>query len=479
MCSYNKINGEPACESDHMLNHLLREWLGFKGFVMSDWGAIRDGPKAARSGMNVEMPEAEQYKELAARVPVDTVDSLAGQVLTALYATGQVQGRGPAVDWSWPPPFLKDTTSADHLDIARRTIIESTVLLKNREATLPLKQEGLRIVMVGKACHDAELSDSPGSAFSGGGDSFVVTTKTVTPLAGMRNRLGASTPLIWSPDGMHVTGANVAVVCAAAPSREGVDREDLVLPEAEALVGALRRQGGMKIVVLAIVPGAITTEWIEDVDAALVMFMPGEQVGPALAELLMGDSGPGGRLPVTFPKVGEKRFTGEQYPGVSHVSQFSEGVLVGHRWNDATGVPAAFPFGFGLSYTSFVFSEFEAQCNGTHAQVALVIANTGRLLGAAVPQLYVSFPSLQPVKRQLRGFAKASLPAGRKARIIFHLEASDWSFFDEDAQMWRSALDGQEAVTVSVGSSSAELHWNSALVCPVVADSTNSARIIA
>jgi len=213
------------------------------------------------------------------------------------------------------------------------------------------------------------------------------------------------------------------------------------------------------------VPGAVTTEWLDDADSALMLFGPGEQVGNALAQLITGDASPNGRLPVSLPKVGEERFSKWQYPGLCKddswcekmIANFSEDVLVGYRWNDAKDEPSAFPFGFGLSYTDFEFKNLKVEFDGDVATVAFQIANTGERDGVAVPQLYVGFKSLKPVLRQLRGFEKVSIPSGSSADVVFVLHEADWSFYDVDAEKWVSAVKKGEDITVSVGSSSVHL----------------------
>jgi len=467
MCSYNKVGGTYACENEQLLKKLLREELGFKGFVVSDWGATHSGHASAEAGLNVEMPSLKFYKGLDGKVPAAKVDELAGQVLAAVYASGQFHGRGPPMNWKWPPPFYTDATSAEHRGVAEATIVESAILLKNRNATLPLQTAGLKIAMIGKPCHAAhDKAYKQGSVFASGGSGYVATTNAVTPLQGLRSRVGSAASVTWGAHASAAEGADVAVVCGAVHSEEGSDRADLAVPGAKELVSALRQQPGKKrIVLVAFVPGAVTTEWIDDVDAALVLFMPGEQVGPALAKLLVGDESPGGRLPVSFPKPDEPRFGPAQYPGVHLLSKFSEGVLVGYRWNDAKGVPSAFPFGFGLAYTSFRFSGFKATCEGRGARVSLTVANTGGRPGAAVPQLYVSFASLRPAVRQLRGFRKLHLRGGGEQEVAFHLGEEDWSFYDEGRQSWASAVERGEEVAVAVGTSSAELLWHGALRC--------------
>jgi len=270
----------------------------------------------------------------------------------------------------------------------------------------------------------------------------------------------------------------VAIICAHSHAAEGWDRKDLNLPEAQSLAVQAKAHGAKKVIVLAIVPGAINTEdWLPHADAALVFFYPGQEFGTALVKLLQGTAAPGGRLPVSFPKTDEKRFTEEQYPGTQawpkpswgedmH-TKFTENTLVGYRWNDAKEQPSAFPFGYGLSYTNFKMDEFNVECTGNKATVSLRVANTGGHDGAAVPQLYVSFPSLAPVVRQLRGFQKVQVPKGGEADVTFLIGDDDWSFYDDSMlqKKWVSAMDNGEPVTVHVGSDSGNLHFSKQLDC--------------
>jgi len=488
MCAYNKVGGDQACESKELLTTLLRKDLGFKGYVVSDWGATHDALKAAVAGLSIEMPSDQRFRVLSklvkeGRLPEKTVEVMAVSVLAAMHAVGQLDGRFPT--WG---ALAKDATCDEHRAVARETIIDSAVLLKNNASTLPLATKGKTIAFVGKYCdqaHDAKYKQ--GSVFSGGGSGYVATHLAVTPLVGVREHIKDAARLLWSADASSGRGADVAVVCASAHAEEGWDRESLDLPEAGDLIAELRRQPGLKrIVVVAMVPGPVTTEWLQEADAALLLFMPGEQVGPAIAQLLTGSASPGGRLPVSLPRPGERRFTEEeQYPGVpatpaerhfkrfsakwgAHLQEkFSEGVLVGYRWNDARGVPSAFPFGHGLSYTEFHFYDFkhEVNCIGEKASVSLKVANVGSRDGTAVPQLYIGFPSLAPVVRQLRAFEKVLVSADSAVDVVFLLGSEDWSFFDEGAHVWRSAMSKGEHITLSVGSSSSDLQWHQAFHC--------------
>mmetsp|Transcript_75402 Transcript_75402/g.166829 ORF Transcript_75402/g.166829 Transcript_75402/m.166829 type:complete len:899 (+) Transcript_75402:59-2755(+) len=498
MCSYNKVYGVHACENSKLLKQLLRTDAGFRGYVISDWGATHDALRSALAGLDIDMQGADPVKRLpdefhklpallkAGAITQALIDEKVLHVLAAMYVTGQFDGRFPIPETYVDASIGKqraavhavvrsDATSAAHLEVAKQTIIDGAVLLKNEGSTLPLVTSGKKIALVGKYCDQkTESAYGQGDVYSGGGSGYVKTGKQVTPVQGLQARIKDAT-VTWTATAAGAADADVAVVCAAGHSEEGWDRKSLELPEANQLVTELRSQPGLKkIVVLAIAPGAITTEWMAHVDAALLLFMPGEQVGPAVAALITGDAGPGGRLPISLPKVGEARFTAEQYPGVCpppktwcpHMTaNFSEGVLVGYRWNDAKGVPSAYPFGFGLAYTDFVYRGFKATCTAGKATVSLTVANVGARQGSAVPQLYVGFPSLKPVLRNLRGFQKVIVPRNGAVDVAFALGDEDFSFWDMQTQAWASALQRGEAITVSVGTSSANLLWNTTLVC--------------
>lgn len=483
MCAYNKVAGTHACENKHLLQTLLRDDLGFRGFVMSDWGATHNAELSANHGLDMEMPGGadDKFHTLPrllkeGKLHEGTIDKMAGHVLASMYAAGHFDGKFKFA--STEAALDKNVTSDEHRQVAFQTIIDSAVLLKNENATLPLDGKVKKVVLVGKYCNQKlEPSYGQGDVFSGGGSGFVMTNLAISPLEGIQAHF-KDAEVTWSSTASGAKGAHVAVVCVAGHAEEGWDRANLTLPEAKELVSALRQQSKKKkIIVLAFIPGAVTTEWLEDADAALAFFMPGEQVGPAVAQLLSGAASPGGRLPVSLPAEDEQRFTPQQYPGspfndINMVSEWSEGVLVGYRWNDATSKPSAFPFGFGLAYTSFKFKHIKASCShGEAVTISLTVANTGAHDGAAVPQVYIGFPSLKPALRQLRGFQKVHLSAGEKVSVAFDLASDAWSVWDEPSRKWVSAMQRGEEVTFSIGSSSADLVWSQKLRCSDAKDS--------
>jgi len=483
MCAYNKVNGEHACENSHLLKKLLRKDLGFKGYVVSDWGATHHSENAALGGLDVEMPEGKHLGKLPQLIENGTVDQSildlkATHVLTSMYFAGHFEGRFP-IDTRGPLLHIP-ATSDEHDAIARDTLIDGAILLKNKRSALPLSAAVRKVALIGKYCnHTNDKRFLQGSVYSGGGSGFVMTTRTINPLQGVMAHFKKRAPaveVVYGHHGAAAEGADVAVICVAAHAEEGWDRANLTLPEAEHLVRGVRETSGgadIKVVVLAAAPGVITTEWIDNVDAALLLFEPGEQVGPAVAMLLTGEAAPGGRLPVSIPEPDEDRFKMREYPGAcknntwcEHMkAHFSEGTLVGYRWNDAKSVPSRFPFGFGLAYTEFAFSDLQTSCSGGVATIGVKVANVGGLDGLAVPQLYVGFESLKPVHRQLRGFRKVSVPAGGETAVVFVLGDADWSYFDEAEDRWMSALAKGERITVWVGDSSAHLPLSDTLRC--------------
>lgn len=490
MCAYNKVYGVSACENRHLLKKLLREDLGFRGFVMSDWGATHDAERSAKQGLDMEMPGGadDKFHKLAALVKAGklsekVIDEMAGHVLAAMFASGHFDGQFKYS--SGEAALDTNVTSDQHRAVARKTITDSAVLLKNANEALPLQATDKKIALVGKYCKStADSSYGQGDVFSGGGSGWVMTDLTVSPLAGIKAHFKHA-EVTWGTTVAAAKDADVAVVCAAGHAEEGWDKANLTLPQALEMVSALRKASPhQKIVVLAIVPGAVTTEWLEQADAALALFMPGEQVGPAVAQLLDGSASPGGRLPVSFPLPMEPRFTQQQYPGlpfndVNMTAAWTEGVLVGYRWNDAKQKPSALPFGFGLAYTTFKFEHFAADCKGPiKARISFQVVNTGRREGVAVPQLYVGFRSLRPVVRQLRGFKKVRVSPGAATIVSFDLDERDWRVWDEAMHAWASAVDRGEVVTVSVGTSSADIQWSHDLRCLLPSEAMGDIRVL-
>jgi len=477
MCSYNKVAGTHACENKELLTDLLRRELNFRGLVISDWGATHDALRSAQAGLDIDMqtvgdaggkPLQDEFHKLPDLLSQNAVsqgmiDEKVKHVLSAMYKIPNLLVAGPGA-------VPTDVSTDAHRAVALQTIVDSAVLLKNDGATLPLQAGGKTIVVVGKyAKTEKDDSFKQGTAYAGGGSGLVESNDeyTITPFEGLKAGIPDCAEVRWSADAGGAAGADIAIVVVAAHSEEGWDRHDLNVPEAQELVAALKGQV-QKIVVVAMVPGPVETDCVQQADAAMLLFLPGEQVGVAMAQLLTGVAAPGGRLPVTMPATGESRFTPEQYPGApfndeNMVTHFTDGVLVGYRWNDATQNPAAFPFGFGLTYTEFKIEGVQATCGGEEATVTMQVTNVGARMGAAVPQVYVSFPSMQPAVRALKGFQKVTLQPGETQTVNIIVTAEAFRYYNEGTG-WQTAV-GVEQITISVGTSSADLPTQLPLQC--------------
>eukprot|EP00055_Hartaetosiga_balthica_P011579 m.53075 g.53075 ORF g.53075 m.53075 type:complete len:739 (-) comp7652_c0_seq1:124-2340(-) len=272
---------------------------------------------------------------------------------------------------------------------------------------------------------------------------------------------------VYFSDGSNLTytqtlaqEVDVAVVFVATTSSEGSDRNDLTLGNGQEDLISVVASAAKKTVVVVTTPGAILTDWREEVNAIVTNFMPGQEFGNAATEVLFGDVNPSAKLPLTFPNIeNEVGFTVRQYPGLDNAAQayYDEELLVGYRWYDARGVTPAFPFGHGLSYTTFHYSDLAI----SGMNISATITNTGSVAGAEVPQLYLGFPSSagEP-PQQLKGFEKVHLGAGQSTTVTFNLRDRDLSIWDVNQHAW-SKVKG--SYSVSIGASSRDFRLNGSM----------------
>eukprot|EP00756_Hemistasia_phaeocysticola_P001534 Hpha_TRINITY_DN11078_c0_g1::TRINITY_DN11078_c0_g1_i1::g.93024::m.93024/K05349/bglX; beta-glucosidase len=430
MCSYNKVNGDHACENNQTLNKELRGVFGYKYWVMSDWTATHSTAHAANSGLDQEMPIGLHFSALALDVAIaehkvseETLDSMVVHILSGMFAGGLFD-HAP-----FPGKEADNVTSTEHRQIAREIARDGAILLKNERENLPLRTAGIQtLAVVGQYAAKDPIT-------GGGGSGAVVPAFVVSVLDALKARLSGVDVQYFESGDAAVQGAaaaDAAVVVLATTSKEGSDRSDLTLEDAglAASVGAV--QPNTTAVIIS--PGAVLTGWDANISSVLLSFMPGEQEGNAIADVLLGDE-PAGRLPLSFPnKENEVGFTPEQYPGVKLTANYSERLEVGYRWYTAHDVHPKYPFGHGLSYASFSFSSLSASISS----VSFVVENTARREGVAVPQLYLQFPSSagEP-PQQLKGFKKLALNPGEKSHVTLPLSSRDLSVWDDVAHDWR------------------------------------------
>ena len=463
MCAYNLVNGTYNCENGPLLNGILKDQWGFKGFVLSDYGAAHDAVASLQNGLDFEPWPGEVYGPGPVTAAVDSglvtkaqLDDHVRRILRTLFAFGVFDR----------PAFADDDSQINkpaHAADAGKIEDGAITLLQNHGSILPLSRKRVKsIAVIGKEAN---------AFLTGGGSSSVTPYSYVTPLQGITDLAGAKVKVTYN-DGSDPASAaalakssSVAIVVGADYEIEGVDLQCLTLecPNAygdeDSLIQQVAAANHNTVVVLE-TGGPVLTPWRTEVKGLLEAWYPGEQGGASIARVLFGDVDPSGHLPVTFPNSGSQYPTAGDpgaYPGIADSETYGEGVFVGYRWYDAHHVSPAFPFGFGLSYTRFSYRDLKVRPTPTGAVVAVTVANVGRRTGAAVPQLYLGIPGLAGVPQpaaQLKGFDKLTLAPRQKRRVSFVLDARSLSYWDTAAGGWRVA---PGCYRVMVGSSSRDL----------------------
>lgn len=439
MTSYNKINGEYTSQSSALLDSILRDEWGFKGLVMSDWGAGDDAVAQIIAGNDMIQPGNEdQYKLLMkalknGSLTEEQLDKCVRRVLKLVAESASVRG-------------IKGKDQ-DNSALARESARDGMVLLENNGA-LPFKNVK-KVALFG-----SELV--PGGTGSGS----VNGAATVSLAEG----LGNAGIEVEKGEDFEALAANndIAVVTISRISGEGSDRSsaDFALSEDEkqllAVVSRAFRLAKKKVVVVLNVGGVIETTILKwGADAILLAWQPGQEAGNAVADILTGAVNPSGKLPVTFPMNLSDVLSTRNFPvdvvwsetapadtviNNVHQTRYDEGIYVGYRWFDRFNLPVAYPFGYGLSYTSFAYSKPEAANNGTTVTAKVTVKNTGKVSGREVVQLYVSAPKGQldkPVK-ELKAFAKtALLEPGQSQVLEFSFPAAELASFSEKSSAWK------------------------------------------
>jgi len=469
MCAYVKTNGVYSCENAHLLHDLLKVELGFDGWVMSDWGATHSTVDSVKNGLDQEMPGDKFYGAalkqavLAGQVNMATIDEHVRRILVPMFRFGLFDKRQTG---TWDA----NVRSPQHDAFARRVAEEGTVLLKNESNLLPLRA-GTTVAVIGAAGNDTPKAE-------GGGSSAVIAPYIVTPLEGIRKRAAAGTRISYAAGSdlaaaaKAAANAQVAIVFVHTDETEGKDRPDLELPDGQdGLIEAVAGANPRTVVVLD-TGGPVLMPWVDKVAGVLEAWYPGQEDGNAIAAILYGDFNPAGKLPLTFPRSADAIPTAskEQWPGVGGRSTYSERLNVGYRWYDATKTDPLFPFGFGLSYTTFRLSnlrvepaKLELGPDGKLAGVTvrLAVTNTGKRAGAEVVQIYVEQPAANgEPPHELRGFAKVHLLPGETKQVSVVLNARSFSIFDPAKRRWVTPAGSYE---ILAGTSSRDLPLHSSI----------------
>ncbi|TKA03116.1 glycoside hydrolase family 3 C-terminal domain-containing protein [Actinacidiphila oryziradicis] len=457
MCGYSTVNGTYACQNPYLLNTALYQQAGFGGFVTSDWGAAHSTVDSANNGMTMEMPGGYFYADFLSQalangqVSQATLNTMVSRVLTQMFAFGLFDktktGSTGAV-----------VTTTAHQVTARQVAEQGSVLLKNT-GVLPLSTSSVHSIAVLGADGGAGVQSV------GGGSATATSSGTVSPLTGIQNRAGSGVSVQYN-DASDIASAvtlarssDVAIVFASYGEQEGTDLTSIDLPgQQNSLISQVAAANPKTIVVLN-TGSAVTMPWLGQVQGVLENWYAGQEVGNAVAALLFGDVNPSGKLPVTFPAslADVPAHTTAQWPGDGSTVQYSEGLKVGYRWYDANNITPLYPFGFGLSYTTFSFSGIQvgALDASGNATVSATVTNTGSRAGAEIAQLYVADPAStgEPAK-QLKGFHRVDLQPGASQSVQFTVTAHDLAHWADSAGGWTTTAGSYQ---IMMGDSSRNL----------------------
>jgi beta-glucosidase len=465
MSAYNKVNDVYCGEHPQLLTEILREQWGFKGFVESDWFlGTRSTAAALNAGLDIEMPGPYRFTDEKLEFALAS-----GELTPAVIHRNARHAVYQKIAWRLAEMRVPDpgvVECAAHVDLARQVAEQSIVLLKNDGGLLPLEnRSGLRIAVVGDLADLVNLGDR--------GSSFVTSSAVTTPLAGLL-AFAEQTTLVHFPtnaDFGALRDFDVTVVVAGLTYRDegefipvaqqeaeggdlarGGDRADLALPEQEReLIQRAARASSKTVVVLEGGSAILVDEWIDAVDALLMVWYPGREGGHAIANVLFGDVNPSGHLPVSFPKSMDQLMPWD----VSAMS-VEHDLLHGYRYLDYYGHEPAFPFGFGLSYTTFAVSDLDVRRAGASFRISVRVENTGARAGATVVQLYVGCEAsgVLRVPNELKGFGRVPLEPNEAVVLELDLADDDLRYFDADARAWQLEAC---AYRLSIGFSSRDL----------------------
>ena len=472
MCSYNRINGVYASEDPWLLTTVLRDEWGFEGLVVSDWGAVNDRVRALVAGLDLEMPSSNGVTDAqlvaavaSGELDESVLDTAANRVIDLVAKA--VDGADASADYD------RDA----HHALAREVAGRSVVLLKN-DGILPIDPTaGVKIAVLG------EFARTP--RYQGAGSSQIVPTRLDNALDELRELAGSS-EITFAPgyalggaddaggadEAVRVAAAaDVAVVFVGLPAEdesEGFDREHLELPAAQtALLEAVLAANPRVAVVLSNGGVVRLSGWAGRASAIVEGWLLGQAGGGAIADVLFGAVNPSGRLAETIPLRLEDTPAFLDFPGEAGHVRYGEGLFVGYRYYDSRDAAVDFPFGHGLSYTTFDYSGLTAVQSEVGLEVTVTITNTGDRDGREVAQVYVGVPgsvAVRPV-RELKGFASVEVAAGASREVTIVIPSEDLAYFDSASAAW-TVESGD--YTVTVGASSRDLR--ATVVVPVTGD---------
>ncbi len=458
MSCYNKVNGIYGSEHKYLLRKILMNEWGFRGFVVSDWGATRSSTSTescVNAGLSLEMPVPNKYDVLKllnaykeGKFTEEIFNDNVKRLLRVMFLVGLFD------DESTLPKGSRNTP--EHQTLAREIAEGGIVLLKNKENILPLDMEKVKnLAVIGPTANKR--------TYLGGGSSANFPPYEVKPIEGIKEKCKEKLNVTNSPSEADITIIFAGLRHKKGMDREGEDKIDFKLPEDQiTLIINTVKENPNTIVVLTGGSPVSMIEWIDKVPAVVQAWYSGMEAGNAIANVLFGEVNPSGKLPVTFPRVlsdSPAHASERTYPGDEKVF-YEEGIFVGYRHFDTKNIEPLFPFGFGLSYTNFTFDNLKISHDKVSGDegfyITLDITNSGERFGSEVVQLYIQDAecSVERPLKELKGFKKVKLKPNEKKTIKFELTKEDLSFFDENNNCWK-AEKGQ--FNILIGSSSRDI----------------------
>ena len=444
MCSYNTVNGTPLARNKRLLTDVLRHEWGFEGFVMSDWGAIKERAECVAAGLDLEMPGCDgvfndeiENAVLNGTLEIEKLDRAVERILSFVFEAVKRQKRGASY------------SAKKHDELAREAAAECMVLLKNEENVLPLRREE-KVLFVGG------FAETP--RYQGGGSSHIQPLKITSLLDALKEEnvdysyckgFSALTDEVDETlEAQALAAAKTAdkvVIMAGLPDiyeSEGYDRVHMHLPPSQNRL--IERLSGVcsRLVVVLSNGSPVEMPWEPLAEGILEGYLGGQASGGAVFDILYGKKNPSGRLAETFPLRLEDNPSYLNFPGKREKVSYREGIYVGYRYYDKKKMPVLYPFGHGLSYTTFVYKDLELDEDEFEEEDVLTlrctVTNTGSYAGAEVVQLYIAAPGVQEDRapKELKGFCKVFLNPGESKKISFRLDARSFSYYSVEEKDW-------------------------------------------
>lgn len=479
MAAYNKFRGQWCAENDLLLNKILKKDWQFRGVVISDWDAVHNTLNAVNNGLDMEMgtylPEGKSYDDYFMGLPylellksgkakIEDLDDKARRILTLIFKTAMNRNK----PWG-------SFGSVEHALVARKIAEEGIVLLQNKRNVLPLDVQIIKsIAVIGE--------NATRKMTVGGGSSSLKAKNEISPLEGLKNKVGDKIQVKYVQGYSYQTTKNDSLLPLAIETAknadivlffgglskdegqdcEGMDRKDYGLPFGQNKLIEELCKVNKKVVVVLISGNAVAMPWADKVSSIIQAWYSGSEAGNAIANILVGDVNPSGKLPFTFNKQLNDYSSHyyDAYPGDSVDINYKEDVLVGYRWNDTRKIVPRFCFGHGLSYTSFTYGNVQTDkkkmTSKERIKISMPVKNTGLRKGAEVIQLYISDLKASVVRpaKELKAFQKIELLPGEEKYVTFEISKSDLEFYDDVTGKW-TAEPGQ--FQILVGSSSRDV----------------------